>query len=245
MIGLSTARPAAGCRTRALAMRALAKPVVAAVAVAVLLAVGMAAAGPASAAAHHRPGHRRAERHYVNVTLATLVAGIAVHSKPTMSSGVTGRISRRGTRVTIDCYVTGSRIAGNPVWYRLSDPVAGFLTSYFADSHYDPVAGVRRCPKVRPKAHKHRRAHADAQFSRAYRTLVTGVHIRYWPTAMATLLATISRVGSRVTVNCYVLGEMIGRDAVWYHVTSPVSGFISGSHLNTGRDPAYGIPACW
>jgi hypothetical protein len=253
MIGLSIARPAAGCRKRALVMRALAMPVAAAATMVAMLAISVAAAVPASAAPHHRPGHRlashhavhRAARQWLPVTLSTLVSGIAVHSRPTMSSGVTGMISRRGTRVTIDCYVTGSRIAGNPVWYHLSDPVAGFLTSYFADSHYDPVAGLRRCPKAKPRARKHRRGHADTQFSRTYRTLVTGVHIRYWPTALAARLDTLGRVGSQVTVNCYVLGELIGKDDVWYHVTSPVTGFISGSHLNTGRDPAYGIPACW
>jgi hypothetical protein len=99
------------------------------------------------------------------------------------------------------------------------------------DSHYDPVRGVSRCQA--------------APFSRTYRIIVKGVHIRFWPTAFATKLATLGRVGSTVTVNCYTYGEDISGDRVWYHVTRPMSGFVAGSHLNTGRDPAPGIPACW
>jgi len=32
-----------------------------------------------------------------------------------------------------------------------------------------------------------------------------------------------------VTVSCYVLGEAISGDDVWYHVTKPISGFVAGS----------------
>jgi hypothetical protein len=165
------------------------------------------------------------------VTLTTLVGGVAVRGKPSLTAGVTGRIRKSGTRVTIACYARGARIAGNPIWYRLSSPVRGYVTSYYMDSHYDPVAGVARC--------------APALFSRTYHTLVPGVHVRYWPTALATRLATLGRAGSKVTVTCYVIGQRVSGDAVWYHVTRPVSGFVAGNHLNTGRDPAYQIPRCW
>ena len=57
--------------------------------------------------------------------------------------------------------------------------------------------------------------------------------------------ATLGRMGSRITVNCYVMGQKSGGDPVWYHSTRPKAGFVSGSLLNTGRDPAYKVPACW
>jgi hypothetical protein len=219
-------------------------------------------AGPASAAAYHQPaaGHavaahhwaawhrttaarhktaarpktaarRKASAHRATVTLATLVAGVAVRTKPQVTAHLEGRIKTSGTKVKVQCYARGSRVAGNPVWYRLASPLRGFVTSYYLDSHYDPVAGVARC--------------TSPPFRRNYHTLVGGVHIRYWPTAFATMLATLGRMGSKVTVSCYVLGQAISGDDVWYHVTKPVSGFVSGSHLNTGHDPAYQIPSCW
>jgi hypothetical protein len=192
-------------------------------------------AGPASAAAQHSTS--RLDRQAGYVTLRTLVAGVNVHNTPGPQARRLGRIVRQGTAVVIACYTTGPRVAGNPIWYLLAKPVRGYVTSYYMDSHYDPAAGVTRCADPR--------ADPSPQSGRVYRTLVAGVHIRYWPTAFATRLATIQKMGSRVTVDCYVRGESIGGDDVWYHVTAPVAGFVSGAHLNTGHDPAYGIPACW
>lgn len=192
---------------------------------AVTVAVAGIMAGSASA------GTARHAAAAGTVTLRTLVANVIVRTGPALSARVTGHIMRRGTRVRIACYADGSLLAGNPVWYRLSSPVRGYVTSYYMDSHYDPVAGVARCPAP--------------GFSRAYHVLVAGVHIRFWPTASSTRLATLGRAGTTVTVNCYTFGQSIGGDRVWYHVISPKRGFIAGSHLNTGRDPAHGIPACW
>ncbi len=217
MIGRWMAWPAAK-KTGALAML-IATPVAGTV---VVLA---SMAGPASAGVHRHAVPSRA------VTLRTLVAKVQVHSGPTFSSRVTARIMRPGTAVKIDCYAEGSRLAGNPIWYRVSKPVLGYVTSYYMDSHYDPMAGVARCKAQR--------------FSRTYHVLVSGVHIRFWPTASSARLRTLGRVGAKVTVNCYTLGQSIQGDRVWYHVTRPIGGFIAGSHLDTGRDPAHGIPACW
>jgi hypothetical protein len=192
---------------------------------AVAVAVAGIMAGSASAGVTRHTAVAR------TVTLRTLVANVRVRTGPDLSARVTGHIKRRGTMVRIACYSDGSLLAGNPVWYRLSSPVRGYVTSYYMNSHYDPVAGVARCPAP--------------GFSRAYRVLVAGVHIRFWPSATSTKLATLGRVGTMVTVNCYTFGQSIGGDRVWYHLTSPKRGFVSGSHLNTGRDPAHGIPACW
>jgi hypothetical protein len=233
MIGRWIARP--------LASKAGATALVVSVPAAMMVLAG-GPAGPASAAVHHRQAaqHRQAGRRRsdTTVTLQTLVARIRVHSEPAVAAKVTGTISRPGTRVAISCYSRGARVAGNPVWYRLSRPVRGYVTSYYIDSHFDPVAGVTRCAAVR---------HRDPKpaFRRMYRTLVKGVHIRYWPTARATRLATLGRVGSIVAVDCYVVGQKIDGDVIWYHVTHPLAGFVAGRNLNTGQDPAYGIPACW
>jgi hypothetical protein len=110
----------------------------------------------------------------------------------------------------------------------VSRPLSWYVTSY---SHEDPANGVGRC--------------ADPPFSRTDHTLVKGVHIRYWPTADSSRLATLGRMGSKVTVSCYVRGQKTGGGAVWYQAVRPVAAFVSGSLLSTGHDPAYKVPACW
>jgi hypothetical protein len=227
MNGRRIARPAA-TRLSAVAM------------LAAMTVVTVGAAGPASAAARSRPAvparqHKAAARHQAErtraVTLTTLVHRLAVRNRPTSASRLAGRIENRGARVTVSCYTKGARVAGNPIWYQVSKPLRGYVTSYYINSHNDPATGVKPC--------------ADLVFSRTYRTLVGGVHIRIWPTANSTRLTTLGRMGSRITVNCYVLGQKSAGDPVWYHSTRPKAGFVAGSLLNTGRDPAYKVPACW
>jgi hypothetical protein len=214
MIGRHAARPMAR-KLRALGLLVCAP---AAIAVTVL-----GIAWPASARPHSH-GQVRA------VTLTTLEGNVRVLSGPAGSAAVIGHIASSGTAVTVDCYVYGSSVAGNPVWYRISRPVSGYVTSYYMDSHYDPVQGVQRCPAP--------------QFTRIYHALVAGVHIRYWPAAYAQRMATLARVGARVTVTCYTHGQDIQGDNVWYHVVKPSAGYVAGLHLNTGRDPAPGVPRC-
>jgi hypothetical protein len=239
MIGRRIARPPAG-KTAATALIALVP--------AAMMVMAGGPAAPASAAVHHQPAvhhrqtsHKRAD---TTVTLKTLVARIRVHTAPATKAKVTGTITRSGTRVTVSCFSRGDRVAGNPVWYQLSRPVKGFVTSYYLASHLDPVAGVTRCAVVKHKDPKSAKP-AKPAFRRMYRTLAKGVHVRYWPTTTATRLATLGRVGSTVTVNCYVNGQKITGDVIWYHVTKPLAGFVAGVNLNTGEDPAFGIPACW
>ena len=214
MIGRHAARPAAR-RLGALGLLLCAPAAVA------ITALGTA--GPASARSNRHPAVRV-------VTLTTLERNVRVLSAPAGGAAVLGHIASSGTPVTVDCYVYGSRVAGNPVWYRVSRPVRGYVTSYYLDSHYDPVRGVRQCPAL--------------QFRRTYHALVVGVHIRYWPAAYAQLLGTLGRVGASVSVNCYTYGQDIQGDAIWYHVVRPRAGYVAGLHLNTGRDPAPGVPRC-
>lgn len=214
MIGRHAARP------RARKLLALAMLLCAPTAVAITV-IGFAA--PASARSHR---HAAA----MAITLTTLEGNIRVRSGPSITAHVTGHISLSGTAVTVECYTYGSRVAGNPVWYRVSRPVSGYVTSYYMDSHYDPAHGMQRC--------------RAPQFRRTYHALVPGVHIRYWPAAFAQRIATLGRVGSRVTVNCYTYGQNILGDRVWYHVVKPKVGYVAGLHLNTGRDPAPGVPRC-
>jgi hypothetical protein len=85
---------------------------------------------------------------------------------------------------------------------------------------------------------------AQASSDHVYSTLVHGLHVRKKPTTAATAVAVLGPAGAEVVVNCYAFGSSVFGDNVWYHIVKPLSGFVTGFYLNTGRDPAPGIRHC-
>jgi Rv2525c-like, glycoside hydrolase-like domain len=79
---------------------------------------------------------------------------------------------------------------------------------------------------------------------RTYRAVVPGLLVRNAPHASAAIADVLGAVGSRVAVNCYTLGSSVSGDSVWYHLVAPHAGYAAGFYLNTGHDPAHGIPQC-
>ena len=80
--------------------------------------------------------------------------------------------------------------------------------------------------------------------SHVYSTLITGLHVRKAPTTAAPILAIIGAAGTKVSVDCWARGSSVFGDRIWYLITKPYAGFVAGFYLNTGRDPAAGMPAC-
>jgi len=80
--------------------------------------------------------------------------------------------------------------------------------------------------------------------SHVYSTLITGLHVRRTPSTTAPILAILGAAGTKVTVNCWARGTSVFGDNIWYHITAPHAGYVAGFYLNTGRDPAAGIPSC-
>ncbi len=80
--------------------------------------------------------------------------------------------------------------------------------------------------------------------SHVYSTLITGLHVRKTPSTAAPILAILGPAGTKVTVDCWARGTSVFGDNVWYLITAPHAGFVAGFYLNTGRDPAAGIPSC-
>ncbi len=164
------------------------------------------------------------------MTLRTLVRGVNVRTAPRLSARVIGHLGRNGSKVVVNCFISGSQVAGNPVWYHIVLPKRGYVTSYYMASHYDPVAGLGVC--------------RTPAFRRTYRTVVPDLHFRALPTAFSRRLATLRRMGTAVTVTCWMYGQSINRDPVWYRTVAPIRGFVTGQHLDTGQDPANGVPRC-
>ena len=77
-----------------------------------------------------------------------------------------------------------------------------------------------------------------------YRTVVTGLRVRRAPHTRAPVVHVLGAAGSPVSVNCFAVGSPVGGDRIWYHIVAPHAGFVAGFYLNTGRDPAAGVPAC-
>jgi hypothetical protein len=78
----------------------------------------------------------------------------------------------------------------------------------------------------------------------AYQTVVAALRVHTAPRTSAATVAVLGAVGTRVAVDCYTLGTSVSGDSAWYHLVAPYTGYVAGFYLNTGRDPAAGVPRC-
>ena len=77
-----------------------------------------------------------------------------------------------------------------------------------------------------------------------YRTVVRHLRVRKAPHTAAPVVHVLGAAGTRVSVTCFAVGSSVNGDRIWYHFVAPAAGFVAGFYLNTGRDPAAGVPAC-
>lgn len=164
------------------------------------------------------------------VMLTTRVRGLHVRTRPSNQSPMVAKLGKRGTRVTITCWAKGTSIVGNPVWYHLSGPRRGYVTSYYINTRTAPYPGLARCRRA-PARHR-------------YHSRTEGVRVRTGPSSKFRVVGKLGRAGSTVTVTCWTSGEAIWGDHAWYHLSGPRRGYTAGYHLDTGRDPARGVPHC-
>ncbi|HWG64875.1 MAG TPA: SH3 domain-containing protein [Streptosporangiaceae bacterium] len=76
-----------------------------------------------------------------------------------------------------------------------------------------------------------------------FRTLAKALHVRKNPRVSAKSVAVLKH-RTRVGVTCFTYGTPVYGDSIWYYIVSPKKGYVAGYWLNTGRDPAKGVPAC-
>ena len=77
-----------------------------------------------------------------------------------------------------------------------------------------------------------------------YRTVVRHLRVRKAPHTAAPVVHVLGAAGTRVSVTCFAVGSSVNGDRIWYRIVAPAAGFVAGFYLNTGRDPAAGVPAC-
>jgi hypothetical protein len=159
---------------------------------------------------------------------STLAHGLHVRTRPTTAAAAIAVLGPAGSKVTVNCFAFGSSVFGDSVWYHIVNPLPGFVAGFYLNTGRDPAPGIPACGR-----HRH-----------VYHTLANGLRVRTAPTTAATTIVRLGPAGSKVTVNCFAVGSSVFGDSVWYHIVKPLSGFVAGFYLDTGRDPAPGIGHC-
>ena len=178
-----------------------------------------AAAAPASG--RHEAGGAR---------LQTLFAAVRVFTAASDHAAVKGKLLGSGTGVSVLCWTTGMYYKDTPIWYEISAPYSGYVAAFSLVAHFAPAVGVPHC--------------LSPAFRQQFNSLEPRLRIRTGPTTAASVAGYLGVTGSTVRVDCYVSGMRVLGDAIWYHAVSPDIGYVTGRLLNTGGDPARGVPRC-
>lgn len=204
------------------AWRRTARPVivvVAAAAATVVLASSAAAATPAT----HR--HKMTGR-----SLPTLFSSVRVFTSASEHGIVKGKLAGLGTRVGVLCWTTGAYYKDTTVWYEISAPISGYVSAFSLNAHYAPAVGMPHC--LLPA------------FREQFNALEANLRVRKAPSTTASIAGYLGGIGSKVGIDCYLKGTPVFEDSIWYHTASPATGYVAGRLLNTGGDPAPGVPRC-
>ncbi len=80
--------------------------------------------------------------------------------------------------------------------------------------------------------------------TRSYPTNSGHVRIFQAPQTHARTVRVLTPRRTKVTLGCYTQAQAVHGDRIWYRVTAPTAGYISGAYLATGHDPVGGLPHC-
>lgn len=163
-------------------------------------------------------------------SMQTLLSGVRVFASASTGAATNGVLGSGGTGVSVVCWTSGPTHNGNPIWYQISAPVTGYVAAFNIADHFAPASRVPHC--------------LWPAFSENFRALEANLRIRTAPATTAAIKGHLVSIGSKVVIDCYVTGTLIFRDAIWYHAVSPAVGYVTGRFLNTGGDPAPGVPRC-
>jgi hypothetical protein len=163
-------------------------------------------------------------------SMQTLFSMVRVFAAPSTRADVREKLTGIGTGVSVACWTSGPSYKSTPIWYQISAPLYGYVAAFNLAAHFSPAPGVPHC--------------LVPDFSAQFYSLEVNLRIRTAPSITADIAGYLVSVGSKVTVDCYVTGSPIFGDPVWYHALSPATGYVAGRFLNTGGDPAPGVPRC-
>jgi len=75
----------------------------------------------------------------------SLEVNLRIRTSPSTSADISGYLTKVGSKVVVSCYVNGSAIFGDPVWYRATKPAVGYVAGRFLNTGGDPAPAVPRC----------------------------------------------------------------------------------------------------
>lgn len=81
----------------------------------------------------------------VSACQSTSIEGLNVRAGPSTSSAVVASLDEAGTPVTIACHTLGEPVHGDPVWYRITRPHAGYVTNYYVRTTGDVLEREPSC----------------------------------------------------------------------------------------------------
>lgn len=162
--------------------------------------------------------------------MRTLFSSVRVFTSATGRAALSGTVHGTGTAVSVLCWTTGDYYKDTPIWYEITSPTAGYVSAFSLNAHYAPAVGMPHC--------------LSPAFRAGFNALETRLRIRSAASTGAPVAGYLGPVGSRVKIDCYVKGSTVFGDPIWYHVIAPRAGYVSGRLMNTGGDPAPGVPRC-
>lgn len=84
---------------------------------------------------------------------------------------------------------------------------------------------------------------AVALLAACARTSIPGLAVHTDPSAGAPVVANIPESGTPVRVQCWVRGDPVSDDPVWYRIASPQQGWVTNYYVSSNGDHA-NAPSC-
>jgi len=75
----------------------------------------------------------------------TLEANLKIRTAASTTATIAGYLGGVGSKVRIDCYIKGTPVFDDPVWYHAVSPATGYVTGRLLNTGGDPLPGVPRC----------------------------------------------------------------------------------------------------
>ena len=88
---------------------------------------------------------RKSTEEGLNQEFNTLEANLKIRTAPATTASIAGYLGGIGSKVRIDCYLKGTPVFDDPVWYHTDSPATGYVTGRLLNTGGDPLPGVPRC----------------------------------------------------------------------------------------------------
>jgi uncharacterized protein YgiM (DUF1202 family) len=75
-------------------------------------------------------------------------------------------------------------------------------------------------------------------------TTVSGLNIRSKPTTASRVVGKLSTAGASVQVVCFTRGQSIHGQTMWYRISAPHTGYVSGYYIRADSSTRANTPRC-